>query len=211
MDRKRFIKIVKESHFAYISKGVRQLNIEAILNSIESLDFNLPLVSVGSGNAFFEWLLCCLFPKLTIIMIDPAPFSYIKLPEDIIKFICKDVRFAYLQTGEETKYHFNFVKNLIKNRDIIGKCNVMLNWPDVNYSTYDYDSILDLKPQKFMAIFAPCGASGGEKFIETTREQSFMIEDIKYVRQLCQRESERRSFTTVHYELTVYQRDDLLH
>lgn len=210
MDRERFINIVTKTHSAWISKGIKKFNLDDVLDFIESFGFDIPLVSVGSGNAFFEWLLCNLYPKLKIIMIDPEPFSFGGLPSDIVHYMSNPKsRFSYLETKCETEHYYKYTENLVKKRpSIVGNCNILLNWPDPNYNIYDYDSIVALKPRNFMAIFAPCGASGSEKFINLTSQRTLQLEDqTQYERKYMTSTFERESFSiVVQYELTVYQR-----
>lgn len=163
---------------------------------------NLPLVSVGSGNGFFEWLLCLFFPRLKMIMVDPEPNKYNKIPDEIVDYMIniKPKEFSYLKTGQVNEHYRKYITDL--NEPVIGNCNVLINWP-VNDCTYDYDSVIHLRPRKFIFIISPYE---NNKFTQLTRSGSFFIHHtIRYDRKFV-RSVSTRAYTTIQCELAMFEK-----
>jgi hypothetical protein len=116
------------------------------------------IVSVGSGNGGFEYIL----EKelgVNIICIDPCPLSYSRPPILI-------------------NPHFDTVQTLISEHpEVVSNCLVILNWCPPNDSTFDYEAIQLLNPIAFYTIIEKYigsnGAGGGKafhEFIKTTKD-----------------------------------------
>lgn len=132
-----------------INPGVEAIGVNNILSAFSKLDTTLPVVSIGSGSGEFEQLIMKHYPSLSIICVDPDPLDWcydddIMIPPD----------YATAETLVE------------KRPELVGECNVFINWPYPNdETTYDYDAIAILKPQRVICVVATCGASGGFKFL----------------------------------------------
>jgi hypothetical protein len=130
----------------YPDEVIKTINIINKLN-----ENNNPIISIGSGNGYLEYL----FKQQTtseIICIDPSPDEYGLKPEE----------------SERIMPHFSYLKDLINMEKYIEKSVLLISWPypnDEKRSSYDYDAIKSLKPNIIVVNYGPCGASGSDKLI----------------------------------------------
>lgn len=104
----------------------------------------LPLVEVGSGRgAHASDLIQAKLIRGEYIAVDPAPQSFDSRPIVI-------------------EPHYNYVTDLLKERDLVGKCNLLLIRPDPNSSTYDIEAIAALRPRRIFLLHEATGSAGGD-------------------------------------------------
>lgn len=145
----QFLKLEK----TLFSRGIAVLGwIEVIryyLRVIAKLPYQI--VSVGSGNGFFERRIEMSYPEIAdpIICVDPEPNKFMPAPEPLAH-----------------KAQYSTVQDMVKERsDLIGNCILILNWPNPNSTTYDYEAICILKPKYVLGIVENVsGIAGGEAF-----------------------------------------------
>jgi hypothetical protein len=105
-----------------------------------------PIVSVGCGPGLYEAETLKLNPRLDFIMVDPDPRSF----ENVEPKLAIDAA---------------TVPDLIKTRpELVGKCVLLLIWPNPNESTYDYQAVELLNPVAVVTIYEAKGAAGGDQF-----------------------------------------------
>ena len=112
-----------------------------------------PVVSVGSGECGFETHLELKHAESTreilkILCVDPDPTSHYNNP----------ILFPMTRHPD-----YPLVKDLIEDKpDLIGNCNLILNWPSPNNdgNSYDIKAILDLNPKMVFLLFEATGSSG---------------------------------------------------
>lgn len=112
-------------------------------------------ISAGSGAALLEkFLVDQKFLSFTrLICVDPNPLSYnSRCPIHI-------------------KPKYSYVKDLLKQEPKVkNDSGLMLIWPSPNDSTYDIESIQDLRPRTILILAAPDGSSGGSKLLSWLRD-----------------------------------------
>ena len=154
----------------YLNMALHALGIKESLlffgEFLSNFDDNLPIISVGSGTAYFEYLIQKIFGR-EIICVDPTPSVYspnkIHNPQVFIE-------------PKYTSIDGNGKKTLLKN----GKYNkrkdylLILNWPDPmfqnnkkKYYPYDYNAIIKLKPIGFFIVYEYEGGSGSDDMIKS--------------------------------------------
>lgn len=110
-----------------------------------------PMISVGSGIGRIERAIE-LEHKVGIICVDPNPESFNKRSEEL----------------KEDDYHmpdYALVTDLVKAKpELIGKCSLLLIWPDPCDSVYDMEAVVLLRPVSIVVLYEPYGASGGRLF-----------------------------------------------
>lgn len=112
--------------------------------------YKKPVVSIGSGMAYIEYLTMHYHPEVEFVCIDPTPQSF-------------------KSHGVQPLIAPNYptVNDLIANYpDIVSECLILLNWcwPDSKYGDYDYHAIEYLQPIAVLSTFETIGAAGGPKF-----------------------------------------------
>lgn len=110
------------------------------------------IVSVGSGKCGLEVYLEEKFDR-KILCIDPDPGSYLN----------DDKRFPKTRDPD-----YPLVDDLIRDREeLIGNCNVILNWPSPNNQgdSFDILAIKALNPKMIFLLFEESGSSGSPDLI----------------------------------------------
>ena len=121
---------------------------------------NRKIISVGSGNAYFEYLLKESYGIPEIICIDPAPES-----------------FLHANTGTFIKPKFATVDDLLDNKSNEYKDSLLiLNWVfprtiDTDYGPYDVEAIQTLNPIRIFTIYEDSGTAGSESFHQNFKNE----------------------------------------
>jgi hypothetical protein len=144
----------------YLNDALQSFGIKKSLlffgDFLSYFDDNLPIISIGSGTAYFEYLIQKIFRR-EILCIDPDIKQYLpkNTPEKSANIFIAP-KFKKLQDYlEQTK---NTKNNLL-----------ILNWPppssgsEEDKSFYDYPSIIKLKPIGFFIVYEQTGISGSRK------------------------------------------------
>jgi hypothetical protein len=150
----------------YRSLGVKSFGNNVVvsyikaMNSIEPIE--LPVVSVGSGLAQIEHEAQKSCPTLKWICVDPNPTSY-----HDNELACP----IFIQPS------YDVVETLIKQQPkVVDNCKLFLNWCLPNFSTYDYEAIILLKPSVVLCIYEEFegnwGAAGGMKFFKWINDKN---------------------------------------
>jgi hypothetical protein len=107
------------------------------------------IISVGSGNAYFEDLFGNIFDIPEIICIDPILSSFLSSKKE--SFI---------------KPKFSYVDELISsnNRNSYKDSLLILNWIHFDSGPYDVDAIKKLNPFRIFTIYEDTGAAGSNDF-----------------------------------------------
>ena len=107
------------------------------------------IISVGSGNAYFEYLFKEIFNIPEIICIDPEPYGFLPINKNI--FI---------------EPRFQLVDNLMlsNNRNNYKDSLLILNWVYPDIGPYDVEAIQKLKPIWIFIIYEETGIAGSEIF-----------------------------------------------
>ena len=104
---------------------------------------SIPIISVGSGMGKREKELINLGYK--VICIDPT----------------KQNKDRWYPIKRVMKSNYKYVNDLIENnKDIIGNCNLLIEYPMTDYITYDFCAIYDLQPIEII-ILTTVGATSG--------------------------------------------------
>lgn len=142
------------NHIDYCNKAIRSFGIDVFYDIFKKVNekYNLPIISVGSGNGAFEHILNNNL-NINIICIDPDPLKY---NSNLLKTPFMEPKYKTVDDD---------VISLYKNN-----CVLLLNWCDPNDSDYDYLSIIKLNPVCIISIYEVFdegnGAAGGKKFFE---------------------------------------------
>jgi hypothetical protein len=127
--------------------GLKNIGCLLFMKYIDTLNKNVPLIDLGSGNGYISQFLYQ--NGFQVIPIDPLIHGKFAPALDSIIF---------------PPYH-ETVNQLIKmNPDIVGNNNLLLNWCNPNVDSYDYEAIHLLKPQNIVIITELTGASNSFKF-----------------------------------------------
>ena len=143
----------------YTNKAIRSFGIDVFYDIFKKVNekYNLPIVSVGSGNGAFEQILIDKL-NLNIICIDPNPLKYN----------------SNLLTKPFIEPHYKSVDEFIPFYN--GNCVLLLNWCEPNDSTYDYEAITKLRPISIISIYeiyhGGYGAAGGQKFFDYVKNNN---------------------------------------
>lgn len=134
----------------YFSNGLRVHSFDTPTNVLKDAISKNPtarIVSVGTGNGFFEKILEEIL-SIKIICVEPFPNEFNPLPKELLKVP-----------------EYSYTKELIENEDgIVSNCILILNWSDPVDSVYDYDAIMRLKPLSILWIGEENGSAGGYTF-----------------------------------------------
>lgn len=141
------------NNLEYCNKAIRSFGIDIFFDIFKKVNqkYNLPIISVGSGNGAFEKIINDKL-NLNIVCIDPDPLKYNS--NSITKpFIVPQ---------------YKYVDDIIPfYKD---NCILLLNWCDPNDSNYDYDAIIKLNPVCIISVYEvfnnDYGAAGGKKFFD---------------------------------------------
>jgi len=149
---------------AYLNIALKFIGIKKCLTLFREFlrifDDNIPIISVGSGMAYFEYLIQVLFRRY-VICIDPDPIEF------------SPTLFLSLNKKLFIEPIFKTVNNLLssKNSNKYTNCLLILNWPSPYDTAYDIDSIIKLKPCGFFIIYEREGKAGSGRLIEKLSER----------------------------------------
>jgi len=142
----------------YLNIALQKIGIDKGLmlfdEFLENFDKTLPIISVGSGHAYFEFLINERY-KRKITCVDP---------DQTLKKPLKNNNANTVFIRPE----FNSVDELMSSnhRNFYNNCLLILNWPEPSHDiTYDFDAIIKLKPNGFFIIYEENGISGSTKMI----------------------------------------------
>ena len=163
--RIEYLEYKPDKMLKYLNIALKSIGIDKCLNLfrqfLESFDI-LPIISVGSGNAYFEFLISHM-RKREITCVDPTPRSF------RINAITNSHHTVFIEPK------FSTVDQLISsnNHNQYKNCLLILNWPNPQNKNgqimYDFDAIIKLKPNGFFIIFDSNGLSGSNKMIQLLR------------------------------------------
>lgn len=122
---------------AHMASGVPSEHLQVYVD--DCLPISPYIVSVGSGNGVYEWIMCVHTPaiKEKLILVDPAPESFE----------------PYHPSGCNMKPHFATVHDLVKKRpEVVDNCVMLLIWPDP-FLLYDIEAVLVLKPKSIILLY----------------------------------------------------------
>jgi hypothetical protein len=165
-ERIEYLEYKPNKMLKYLNIALKSIGIDKCLNLfsrfLESFPITLPIISVGSGNAYFEFLISHMH-KREITCVDPTPRSF---------------RINARTNSHHTVFiepKFSTVDQLISsnNHNQYKNCLLILNWPNPQNKNgqimYDFDAIIKLKPNGFFIIFDSNGLSGSNKMIQLLR------------------------------------------
>ena len=164
--RIEYLEYKPDKMLKYLNIALKSIGIDKCLilfsRFLESFPNTLPIISVGSGNAYFEFLISHMH-KREITCVDPTPRSF---------------RINARTNSHHTVFiepKFSTVDQLISsnNHNQYKNCLLILNWPNPQNKNgqimYDFDAIIKLKPNGFFIIFDSNGLSGSNKMIQLLR------------------------------------------
>ena len=164
---RNFLKNINSIHtkenILYLNFALKFIGIKNVLQLfrefLTAFDDSLPIISVGSGMAYFEYLIQEVF-KRTVICVDPDPTNFSPNP-----FLSSHKKLFI--TPE-----FQIVDDLLssKNSNKYTDCLLVLNWPTPSIGSYDFDAIIKLKPLGFFIIYA-IKMAGSEKLVAKLGER----------------------------------------
>lgn len=136
--------------FPYLSNGLQALGLEKVYEFCDSAIKLYPeskIVSIGSGNSYFESLLEIKF-KIKIICVEPDPNKFNPINK--------------MHRLPDYDYTINLVNAKPK---IVDNCILILNWCDPAYAQYDLEAVSLLKPKSIIWIGETnIGCASGYKF-----------------------------------------------
>jgi len=150
----------------YFNKAVQSFGVELTLSALHSFCSSypgMPQISVGSGNGILEY---CYAKKYTeskeqILCVDPAPLSF---------------NSEELSTPFQAP-NYDSVGSLLQAKPQLRRnCVLILNWPNPNESTYDFDAVMALEPCGFFTTLEHMGSSGAaggrrfHRFLQSTQD-----------------------------------------
>ncbi len=169
----RIKEVYKEKNVRYLNMALQNIGIERCLiffgNFLRNFDDKLPIISIGSGTAYFEFLINRIFGR-DIVCVDPNPISY--TPNITVN--------NYISKKRPTVFiapQFNNVNDLLsqnKNNKNYKDCLLLLNWPNPmskaswknsEYDPYDFNAIVKLKPIGFFIVYESDHISGSNELI----------------------------------------------
>lgn len=156
--------IYKPENKLYLNIALNKIGIKKVLQLfrefLTAFHGSLPIISIGSGMAYFEYLIQEVF-KTEVVCIDPDPIKFSPNP-----FLSSNKKLFI--TPE-----FNIVDNLLssKNSKKYTDSLLILNWPTPSIGSYDLDAIIKLKPRGFFIIYEREGKAGSEELIDKLRER----------------------------------------
>ena len=172
-ERIEYLEYKPDKMLKYLNIALKSFGIDKCLHLfsrfLESFPITLPMpiISVGSGNAYFEFLISTMH-KREITCVDPNPRSFrINVRENSHQIVFIEPKF---RTVDELI--------LLNNRNQYNNCLLILNWPDPqnhNEQMYDLDAIIKLKPNGFFIIYDSNGVSGSNKMIQLLDSRSNTI------------------------------------
>ena len=147
----------------YLNRALIFIGINECLNFfgkfLSNFNNNLPIISVGSGTAYFEFLINRIFRR-DIVCVDPEPTSYTPL---------RDKNNTKIPNTVFISPKFNYVNNLLSAKKY-KDCLLLLNWPapmvkeQKQYDPYDFNAIIKLKPIGFFVVYETTNCSGSDVF-----------------------------------------------
>ena len=149
----------------FLNPGILRIGLEMCTYVFQSFLFHFidyfkkgkKIISVGSGNAYFESIMRKhVFDheklRLDIVCIDPDPLHFTPNP---LPFFSRNILSDNISTKKVVciKPKFRSVDELIRrNSEIVGNCFLMLIWPDPS-AGYDIEAIHLLKPIGIFIIY----------------------------------------------------------
>jgi hypothetical protein len=160
----RINSINNQEKIVYLNIALKHIGIKKCLTLfgefLRNFGDNLPIISVGSGMAYFEYLIQKVFRR-EVLCVDPDPikFSPNRILSSNKKLFIRPV--------------FNIVDNLLSssNPNKYKDCLLILNWPNPGEEPYDLDAIIKLKPCGFFIIYEREGKAGSGMLIEKLCER----------------------------------------
>lgn len=132
-------------HVVY--RGLKNIGQRLFMEYINKLDKSLPLIDLGSGNGFITSYL--INNKLNVIPVDPIILSNYFPSIDNILF----------------RPLYETVKQMIIDKpNIVGNCNLLLNWCNPSNNSYDYEAIKLLDPKNIIVITELTGGANSPLF-----------------------------------------------
>ena len=205
-----------QTNLRYLNIALKYIGINICLNFfgefLSNFDDNLPIISVGSGTAYFEFLINRIFRR-DIVCVDPDPTSYTpRITEN--NFISrKDPNTVFIPPK------FNTVNKLLsaRNHDKYKDCLLLLNWPNPMfyngnaYDPYDFNAIIKLKPIGFFIVYETEHGSGSDYLIKVLKDSNayFKIseeEGISYELLDDIKKNERKPGNNIYYRIAYYRR-----
>lgn len=135
---------------------LRQFGMELLKDYYKTLTKNrFRTVSVASGIGAIEHAIQD--PRRPIICVDPAPTSFQQISPSFSKI----------------DPHFSHCTDLVVSLpDIVGNCNLMLNWPEGDEKgRYDVESIVLLQPLHILLVIDSTGGGGSDLFYEFVKRK----------------------------------------
>ena len=164
----------------YLNMALQNIGIERCLiffgNFLRIFDNNLPIISIGSGTAYFEFLINRIFGR-DIVCVDPNPLSY---PPIITENNVTSKKILSISKKRPIVFispEFKNVNDLLsqnKNNKNYKDCLLLLNWPNPmsktnsnnnQYDPYDFNAIVKLKPIGFFVVYESDHISGSNELI----------------------------------------------
>lgn len=144
-----------------MNTAIKAFGTEIVIEYIRQFNqvYQLPIVSVGSGQAGIEYLSQQMIhdPRIDWVCIDPDPLSF---------HYSRTEPIVYIQP------EYPLVRNLIKAQpELVRHCTLFLNWC-YPAGDYDYEAIVKLKPLAFMTIYNQDGIAGTPKFHDFVNRQT---------------------------------------
>jgi hypothetical protein len=151
------------------------------------------IISIGSGNAYFEYLFKEIFDIPEIICIDPEPYRF--LPVNNNKFI--EPRFPYVDNLILSNNHNNYKDSLL-----------ILNWVDPNIGPYDVDAIIKLNPIRIFIIYEKSHMAGSLIFHTNFKISPEKYGYMKYIKEVLEEQIyfEGKHTFTRKYIIECYKR-----
>jgi hypothetical protein len=148
--------------------GIKSFGYKNVIDIINSFynQYNLPIVSIGSGIGAIEYFAKKNNNKIEWVCIDNQE-NPIDFPPSAKIYIDKPLM----------KIDNLSIDKLIEtNPSIVNNCIIFLNWCLPNDSYYDFEAIIKLKPLAILSIYEDfngiSGAAGGEMFYNWTKNNT---------------------------------------
>lgn len=127
------------------------------------------IISVGSGNAYFEYLFKNTFDIPEIICIDPEPLHFLPVNKD--KFI--EPRFPTVDVLMSSNNRNHYKDSLL-----------ILNWVYPDIGSYDVEAIQKLNPIRIFIIYEESGTAGSKVFHSNFKDSPKKYGYISYIKKI---------------------------
>ena len=144
---------------------LRQFGLDKLQSYYNDMTNNrFRTVSVASGIGVVEYAIQN--PLRPIICVDPDPHS----------FQCADSSLK-----DTIMPHYAYCKYLVEQQpDIVGNCNLMLNWPENDDGgRYDVESIALLQPLRILLVIESTGSGGSDLFYQFLKQKIHGFEPVE--------------------------------